>query len=227
MAEFAAYDFKPDVKDPVFVVGLPGIGMVGRTAADFAAEKLGAKRFARIFSQELPAEARISGGIIEPVCHSLWHAEANGKDIIFLLGSSQASTPQGMFSLSEYEFRIALGYGPVFMAILCGYGTDRGPQKPRVIGAASDPALAGRLAGCGIDFSCGNREYGVAGAAGLFAGFGTAYGIETICLMGETSGKNRDAESAASVVRALSLILGTEIDASELEAAGDKDETDL
>ena len=45
--------------------------------------------------------------------------------------------------------------------------------------------------------------------------------------MGETSGKNRDAESAASVVRALSLILGTEIDASELEAAGDKDETDL
>ena len=226
MANFVAYDSKPNIKDPILIAGLPGIGEVGRIAADFIAEKLEAKRFARIFSPDLPAEAKIVGSIIEPVCHELWHAHTAAEDVLLLLGDSQGTTPQGMFDLSECEFRIALEYGPSLIITLCGYGVDELSREPRVIGAASRAELAEKYGSFGITFSL-NQEERIAGAAALFANFGIAYGIDSICLMGETLGASSDYRSAASVVESLSKIIGTPIDVSELRSSdGDAKNTD-
>ncbi len=228
MADFAVYDSKPELREPIVIVGLPGIGGVGKTAADFIADKLGSFRIARIFSPELPAEAKINGGIIEPVCHELRHARAEGKDLLFVLGGSQGTTPQGIFSLSEYEFRIALEYGPALIISLCGYGTEEPSRRPKVIGAASSPELIKRYGGCGIEFRREGPEESIAGAAALFAAFGSAYGIDSVCLMGETSGSAPDRGSAASVVEALSKMVGIEIDVSDLShRITDEDRSDI
>ena len=41
---------KPRLKNPIFIEGLPGVGNVGRIAAGYLVEELGAKKFAELYS---------------------------------------------------------------------------------------------------------------------------------------------------------------------------------
>ncbi len=40
----------PQLRDPVFIEGLPGIGLVGKLAADHLIQELGAVKFAELYS---------------------------------------------------------------------------------------------------------------------------------------------------------------------------------
>ena len=46
MASIVTYEFKPQLNRPILIEGLPGVGNVGKIAADFICEKLNGKRFA-------------------------------------------------------------------------------------------------------------------------------------------------------------------------------------
>ncbi len=48
------------LKKPVLIVGLPGVGMVGRVTAKYLIDKLKGERFADLFSQHFPPQASTS-----------------------------------------------------------------------------------------------------------------------------------------------------------------------
>ena len=50
------YDCIPELDKPILIEGLPGVGNVGKIAADFLAEKLNAKRFATVYSDSFPPQ---------------------------------------------------------------------------------------------------------------------------------------------------------------------------
>ena len=45
---------KPELKNPILIEGLPGIGNVGKIAADFVVDNLKAKKFLEITSNSFP-----------------------------------------------------------------------------------------------------------------------------------------------------------------------------
>ncbi len=66
-------------------------------------------------------------------------------------------------------------------------------------------------------FSKGEPGSGIVGASGLLLGLGKVYGIEAVCLMGETSGYFVDPKGAEAVLRILSALLNVEVDFSALQ----------
>jgi uncharacterized protein len=70
----------------------------------------------------------------------------------------------------------------------------------------------------GVVFSKNDPGGGLIGASGLFLGLGRLFGMEGVCLMGETSGYFVDPRSAEAVLKVLTKAIGVEIDFSELEA---------
>lgn len=223
MASIVTYDFRAALKDPILIEGLPGVGNVGKITADFICEKFNGRRFATILSDDLPQQVLLDEECVaNAVDNQLWYAEINGRDVVFLLGEAQGTTPQGQFNLSKTVFDIMLPYDPSMIITLGGYGTGNVVNDPRILGAVSDPKLKSKLEGCGVGFYPGEPQGGIVGCAAILLAFGKAYGIDSVCIMGETSGYVLDHKSSRKVIQVLSELFGTEIDTSEMQTDVDR-----
>lgn len=213
------YDSHPKLEHPVFIEGLPGVGNVGKIAADFLCEKLEAKRFATIYSESFPPQVMLDGDcVISLACNELYYARAKDKDIIFLVGNYQGSTPEGQYLICDDLMRdVLLKMDPSFIYTLGGYGTGQMVDVPRVLGAVSDISIKQELSEHGVVFSPGEPAAGIVGASALFVAFGQMYDIPAACLMGETSGYFIDHKSGIALVKVLESILGLDLDKTELE----------
>ena len=219
MGNLITYDCRPDFQNLIFIEGLPGVGNVGKIAADFISYKLECKRLATIISSDLPPQVFVDENCcIYCANHELWYAkDVNGHDIIFLEGEFQGSTPQGQYELSKFVFDKIIRYDPKMIITLGGYGLGEIVEHPRVIGAVNDSAMRTKLEKIGVTFNPGEPQGGIVGAAAMFMALADEYGIDGACLMGETSGFLVDHKSASKVVNVLCKLLGIELDTSEMQ----------
>jgi len=216
--ENVVFEERPEMNDPIFIEGLPGIGNVGKIAADHLKEKLNAKKIANIYSRHFPAQVTVDDDCVAHLaCDELWYAEKNGKDLVLLLGDHQALTSEGHFDLSNDIFTVIKELGVSKIFTLGGYGTGTMIEKPRVLGAVSSASMKPELEKHNVTFAKGEPGAGIVGASGLLLGLGKINGIDSVCLMGETSGYFLDHKSAAAVLKVLTDILGFSVDMSDLE----------
>ncbi len=214
------YIEKPKLHNPIFVEGLPGIGNVGKLAAEHLKDELKAIKFAELFSKYFPPQVMVQDdGLVRLVDHQFFHVKRSPKadDIILMTGDYQGLTPEGQYDLSDFILKELRGLGIKRMYTLGGYGLGRIVNKPRVLGAATDLSLVKDMEKHGVVFSRGEPGAGIVGASGLLLGLGKLYGIESVCLMGETSGYFVDPKSAQAVLEVLTHVLDLKISFSELE----------
>ncbi|MBN2251051.1 MAG: proteasome assembly chaperone family protein [Candidatus Altiarchaeota archaeon] len=205
---------KPRLKNTILIEGLPGIGLVGKLAADHMLDELKAKKFAEIYSPYLPPQVSIQGdGTIKLVNNELYCWKGRKNDIILLLGDFQGITPDSQYRLSEKAIEVAQEFNLTRIYTLGGLGTGDIVKIPKVFGAATTKELVEELKQYGVIFRGGGAIFG---AAGLLIGLGMLRGIPGACLMGETHGQIIDAKSAESVLKVLTKILEMEIDMTEL-----------
>lgn len=177
MASIVRYDSKPVLKDPIFIEALPGIGDVGKVAGDFIAEASKAERFATIYSEDFPPQVMVDDDcVVHMACNELWHSVIGGRDVIFLRGDFQGSTPEGQFYLAQDIMNILLDYNVSRIVTLGGFGTGCMVEKPRVLGAVSDKKLKPEFEGYGVVFSSGEPETGIVGATGLSSAWARSTG---------------------------------------------------
>ncbi len=220
MANSVRYDFRPSLRRPVLIEGLPGVGNVGKLAADLIAKQLNAKRYASIYSEELPPQVIVDEDCIaETACCEMWVADLGDRDAVFVLGNFQGTTPNGQYLLSESIFRMVLPYDPSMVITLGGYGTGQLSDAPRVLGTVSHPEMKEDMEKAGIGFYPGEPKGGIVGAAAMILGFGKMYNVPSVCIMGETSGYIIDHRSACNVIHCLSAVLGVDMDTSEYAEA--------
>lgn len=224
MENFVRFDCRPTLDNPIFIEGLPGVGNIGKVAADLIRDEIHAKRFARIFSEDLPPQVMLDDECVGTmVSHELWYAnDINGHDIILLLGNYQGTSPLGQYRLSKEAFDIVIPYSPSMIITLGGYAVGTAIMEPRVLGAVSDSRMKSGLEGHGVVFSPGEPKGGIVGAAAVILGLGEAHGIDSACIMGETSGYVVDFKSARNVVNVLGGILGIAFDTSSLQVGIDQ-----
>ena len=213
---------KPELKDPVLVEGLPGVGNVGKLAADYLREQLKAKPIASIYSKFFPPQVYVSEeGIIRLVSNELSYrraTKAGERDVIILGGDYQGISPEGQYELTHrvLEFCASLGVKEVYT--LAGFAQGHVVESPRVLGAATTARGVEAMKKAGVVFSRNDPGGGLIGASGLFLGLGRTFGMEGVCLMGETSGYFVDPRSAEAVLKVLTHVLGLTVDLSDLEA---------
>lgn len=216
---------KPLLRDPILVEGLPGVGNVGKLAAEHMVDQLKAVKFADVFSKFFPPQVLVSdSGTIRLVSNELYYVlrpEAV-NDLVILIGDYQGLTPDGQYELSDKTLKIAKELGVRRVYTLGGYGLGKMIEKPRVLGAATDQELVDEMKKFGVTFSKGEPGSGIVGASGLLLGLGVLYGIRSVCLMGETSGYFVDPKGAQAVLEILAKILDVKIDFAELESKAEQ-----
>ncbi|MCD6111510.1 MAG: proteasome assembly chaperone family protein [Thermoplasmata archaeon] len=217
--EFKMYEL-PELNSPILVEGLPGVGNVGKLAAEHLIEQVDAKLFAEIFSVDFPPQVTVGEkGLISEVKNSLYYKRFPKKDndLIILVGDYQGLTHQSQYRFAWSMIELARELDVERIFTLGGYGVGRLVDSPRVLGASSDPMMIDELKELGVIFNEGEPGSGIVGASGLLLGIGKLFGIYGACLMGETSGYFVDPNSAKAVLKVLTSYLEIEINFEELE----------
>ncbi|MCI4434449.1 MAG: proteasome assembly chaperone family protein [Thermoplasmata archaeon] len=212
---------KPRLKDPILIEGLPGVGNVGKLAAEYLVSKLKAEKFAEIYSKYFPPQVLINeDGTLYLVKNELYYLKTRGKsDLIFLVGDYQGLSNEGQFELSYRVLEIAKMMNVKMIYTLGGFGTGQLTDQPRVFGAATNTEIVEMLKNYNVVFSSGEPSNGIVGAAGLLLGLGmNFFEMEGACLMGETSGYFTDPKGAMAVLKVLVSILNLKVDFKDLEA---------
>lgn len=211
---------RPRLNSPVLIGGLPGIGNIGKIAAEYLIEKLKMEKMADMYSQYLPPQVFIGDdGITHLVKNSIYYKKfPNKNDLMILVGDFQGTTQEGQYELSYLVLELAKKFNVSAVYTLGGYSTGKISETPRVLGAVTDINLQQTLEDGGVVFPKGEPGGGIVGSAGLMLGMGKElFEIDGACLMGETSGYFADPKGAREVIKVLSKILGVKISLEDIE----------
>ena len=210
---------KRELKEPVLVVGLPGVGSIALLAAEHMISELKAKKFVEIYSEYLPARVFVDGdGLIRMVENEFYYIKKRGSDIIILTGDSQAQTQEGQYTIAEKIVEIAKMMGVKKIITLGGYAVARLVEEPRIVGAGTSKKIVKEFKKYGVAFGEGEPGGGIVGASGLLLAVGKLNGIDGVCLMGETSGYIPDPFAAKKILQILGDMFGLKMDYSALDA---------
>lgn len=208
---------------PILIEGLPGIGHVGKLVAEHMIQELGATKIAEITSIYFPPQVIINEGGTVRLCNNELHRYSGEKGTyLFLVGDFQSTSGEGHYLLSQTYVDLANQLGVKRIYTLGGYGVGHFNEVTRVIAAVNREDLRKDVEDAGGIFSEGEPGGGIIGAAGLMLGLSIPFGMEGICLMGETSGYLVDPRSATTVLSVLTRLMGIEMDDAKLtERAGE------
>jgi len=213
---FVRYVKEPKLVNPVLIEGLPGVGNVGKLAADHLIDETGAEKIAEIYSKHFPPQVLVEDtGVIRQVNNELYYLK--NPDILILAGDYQGLTSEGQYELADVVLNMAEKFGVKKIFTLGGYGLGRMIKRHRVLGAATSGHLVKEMKKYDVVFPKGEPGSGIIGAAGLLLGIGMLRGMDGVCLMGETSGYFVDPKAARAVLEVLTKVLRIKIDFSKLD----------
>ncbi len=217
MKETTIITFKKiKMKNPVLIEGLPGIGLVGKIAADHLIKERKAVKVATIYSPHFPHQVLMrKNGVLRMLRLKFYHAKAEKNDLLILVGDVQPLTSEAHYELAGQILDYFHKCGGKHIITLGGYGTGERVGEPKVFGACTHKKLVPIYEKHGILF--GKTRGSILGAAGLLLGLGRLQGMHGVCLMGETHGGYVDPKSALCVLDTLGKILGTKFERVELE----------
>lgn len=218
---------KKDIKlrNPVLVVGLPGIGNVGKLIAEHLRREFKMEKLAVLYSPHFPHQVvMLKNGGVRLVANRFY--VLSGKklknDIVLLTGETQAVTPEGQYDVNYkiVEFFKEKLKGK-FIYTLGGYSVSRNvADAPKVYGNVTRKEVMTKFKDEGVIF--GKSRGMILGSAGLIIAFAKMAKIDGICLMGETSFLDVDASAAKAVLKVLSKSLGLQINTKDFDKIIDK-----
>ncbi len=216
---------KVDLKNPILVEGLPGLGLVGKIAIRHLIKQLKAERFAFLYSPHFPYFVIVSKkGSVRLLRGTFyyWKNKGSKNDLIFFTGDSQAQTIEGQYEISDRILGLAKQYNVRLVITIGGYRMEA-KEKPKVVAAATNTEVLDRALAAGAEVSPAGSP--IVGTAGLILGLSHFRKIEALCLLGETRGYLPDPNSAKSILEVLQSMLGFDANLAGLDeeiAKGEK-----
>jgi len=215
-------NMKIELKKPILIEGLPGLGMVGKIATRYLIKQLKAKKLAELYSPHFPYYVLVNKqGSVRLLRGEFyfWKNETGENDLILLTGDHQAQTIEGQYEVASCILDFAEKYG-VKVAVTIGGYRKEAQETPKVIAVCTSPKLLKRaLQADAVASPAGNP---IVGTAGLLLGLARFRNMDALCLLGETCGYLRDPRAAKSILHVLQKILDFKVDLSGLEGEIEK-----
>ncbi|MBU3896857.1 MAG: proteasome assembly chaperone family protein [Nanoarchaeota archaeon] len=210
---------KPKLRNPICIVGLPGIGNIGRIAMGYAVQQLKAKKFAELYSPYFFPFVMIHEDKIHTLRNEFYYYKDKKRDYIFVIGDCQSYDPKGHHEVAGSILEFLKSFGCKEVITIGGFGTGKVTEKPQVYGAATDQSIIDDFKKSGVKFDVTGKITTIVGASGLIVGLSNAYGMKGICLLGETSGYPiiTDPTAAEAVLTVLQKTLNMKLDLKKLD----------
>ena len=213
-------DETPKLKNPICIVGLPGIGNIGRIAVGYAVQQLKAKKFAELYSPYFFPFVMIHNDAVHTLKNEFYYYKnPKGRDLIMIIGDCQTYDPKGHYEVAGKILEFIEKLGCKFIITIGGFGTGKVADKPRVYGVVSESEMSKEYKKYGLTFDIEGQIGTIVGASGLLIGLGRLYGMKGLVLLGETTGFPiiTDPTAAEAVLLILEKVLGLKIDLTKLE----------
>jgi len=205
------------LKDPVAILGLPGIANVGRIAVETLAGVLDAQPVMDFFSNDFPPQVFVRDGISRFPKSSLYLYKAapdEPHDVLILTADFQPASGNGVFAYADFIVKEFTTLGVKEVYALAAYETgyqeffESYPSPPRVFISASSENLLERI--ITIAGTVATKEGVVNGANGFIPAWAASmYDMEGACFLGETLGMIKaDYRAAQSVLEKIGPLLG-------------------
>ncbi len=220
MQDINVVELKDDIElqEPILVVGLPGVGHVGKLVAEHLVEELKAEKVIEIYSKHFPPQAIVDDkSEVRLVNNEIYTCSTDKNDLVILVGDHQSSTGEGHYQLCDTYLDIAEEYGVKTIYTLGGFPTGQLTHTDEVLGAVNNIDMIEGLKEAGVEFKPNEPGGGIVGASGLLLGVSKFRKMNAACLMGLTSGYLVDPKSAQSLLRVICKIFDIEIDEGPLE----------
>ncbi len=201
----------PDLRNPVLIEGLPGVGHVGKLAAEHLLEEFDTELVRRVYSEHFPPQVAVEDGRTQLACAEVYAIRDADRDLLVLTGDHQAGDGPGHYRMTNVFLDIAATFEVERIYALGGVPTGELVDDPEVIGAATTDALIDELEAIGVEFRENEPAGGIVGVSGLLLGLGERRGYDAACLMGETSGYLVDPKSARAILEILEEAVPFEI----------------
>jgi uncharacterized protein (TIGR00162 family) len=216
---------KVDLKDPILIEGLPGLGLVGKITIRYLIKRLEAKKFAYLYSPHFPYYVLVNKkGSVRLLRGTFyyWKNKKEKNDIILFTGDSQSQTIEGQYEIAESMLNFSQKHKVKTIATIGGYRKEI-KEKPQVYVAATTKKLLDQALSAGA--KVGKSGSPIVGTAGLILGLAGFKKIEALCLLGETRGYMPDPLAAKSVLEVLRSAFSFELDLDGLNEEITKAET--
>jgi len=200
--------FQPDLKDPILVVGLPGVGNIGRDAAKHLIDHSRAKLFAELYSPSFPDLVFIDRkGICRPPRYE-FYASTTGKSLVILIGDNQPPPEEvpAHYEVCSDVLDFAAKLRCSFIIALDGAPSPHPTGETYI--AATSARKASQYAKKGALVYKGGR---IVAASGLLLGLAEKRGLEGICLIAPTLGLTVDREASVRIYKFLKRVLETDV----------------
>jgi len=208
---------KIELKNPVLIEGLPGLGMVGRIAIRYLTKQLKAEKLANLYSPHFPYYVLVNKKGSVRLLHGefyFWKNKAGENDFIFFTGDSQAQTIEGQYEVAGCILDFAEKNNVKKIVTIGGYRKEV-EKTPRIVAVSTSPSLLDEaLKAKAVPSPAGNP---IVGTAGLLLGLAKFRKIEAICLLGETRGYLPDPRAAKSIIEVLQKMLKIKVDLSGMD----------
>jgi uncharacterized protein len=228
------------LKNPLLIVGLPGIGLVGKIAVDYLVNELKpkAKIYAKVISDSFPPAVHTKNGVLELISDDIYLYRSKKRDYLFLIGPVQPSLMMPISSSQHYEFSETIssflkkqGVKEIYTFAGINVGPKRLNTTPSVIAVSSDLKTKEKLKKLKINnllFDETKTDALISGVAGLLVGVAyNNYRISGCCFMGETDQKLvfGDQGSAKNVLQVISKLVDFKFDMKKMDKEAKKIET--
>jgi proteasome assembly chaperone (PAC2) family protein len=133
---------KPQLKDPILIEGLPGIGFVANIASLHLIKELKAKRFAQVVSSSFQDFAvTTENGCARSPINELYYVkreEEGARDLIIWYGNTQALTTVGQYELCGKVLDLVQELGCNYVISIGGFKKDEAQPVPGIYSTATD-----------------------------------------------------------------------------------------
>lgn len=211
---------KPKLKNPIALIGLPGIGNIGRIAVGYLVHELKAKKFAELYSPYFFPFVMIHNDLVHTLRNEFYYwSNPKGRDLVLLIGDCQTYDPKGHYEVAGKILEFLKGVGCKEIITIGGFSTGKVTDKPKVFGIAGEPEVVKELRKHEIETKVTGQIGTIVGASGLLVGIGRLQGLKGFVLLGETSGFPiiTDPTAAEAVLVVLQKVLDIKIDLAKLE----------
>ena len=180
---------KPELKNPILIEGLPGIGNVGKIAMDFMIETLKAKRFIEIYSKAFPNSVFVNEkNLVHLPRVSLYYKKIKNQDVIFLGGDVQPLDETACYEFCDIILGLFKKYDGKEIVTMGGIGMPKIPKSPIVYCTANNYNIIKKYKTRELNENIFGVVGPIIGVTGLLVGLSGKKNIPSIALLAQTFG---------------------------------------
>ncbi len=204
------------LKNPLLVIGLPGVGLVSKLAVDYLVKEYKAEKIATLYSPHFPNQVlAMASGRLRLFSIGFYVKHFKTRDVLFVKGDLQPLTVEGQFEVSSKILDFGRQMGCTEVVAMAGFAIQEKKAKPTVYCACTSQDFYKNMTKLGAKNA--GKVIPIVGMAGLVPSLSKLYGLKGCCLLVETPGTPMDPNGTKALLDLVSKVVGQKFDYKALD----------